>query len=100
MISRIKLGKKPNPKDITVIDAIYWCRKAWDEVSSSCIKNCFRKCSFPADEEDIEEVNTEEPQDAFDNFISLAKENGVISEEMSEDLYKEFDSNIPCMKRA
>lgn len=95
LISRIKLGKKPNPKDITVLDAIYWCKKAWDEVSNSCIKNCFRKCSFPADEEDIEEVNTEELEDTFDNFISLAKENGVISEEMSEDSYKEFDINIP-----
>lgn len=31
---------------ISVLDAIYFIKKAWDDVSSDTIKNCFKKTGF------------------------------------------------------
>ena len=32
--------------DISVLDAIYWIERSWNEVSVKCIKNCFSKAGF------------------------------------------------------
>ena len=36
-------------KQITVLNAVKWCGKAWDEVSERTIKKCFLNCGFKWD---------------------------------------------------
>ena len=33
-------------KEVTVLDTIYWINRAWKDITSTCIKRCFKKCGF------------------------------------------------------
>jgi hypothetical protein len=44
-------------KSIDLLEAIYFVKKAWQQVSSTTIMNCFRKSGFRHN--DVHEVNDE-----------------------------------------
>jgi len=33
-------------KEVTVLDTIYWINRAWNDITSTCIKRCFEKFGF------------------------------------------------------
>jgi len=66
-LAAVESKKKPS---ITVADALFMARTAWDSVSSTTIQNCFRHCHFVApDSSELFPV----PEEEEENLIPLAE---------------------------
>jgi hypothetical protein len=62
LIAIMDSGNKPLPASISILDAIYMAKFAWDQVSTQTIKNCFIKSGFTFNETQtcgVEEVISE-----------------------------------------
>ena len=73
-------------KQTSVLDAIQWMQKVWQEAEKSTIRKCYKKCSFSIDVPTNEE-ETEAPEEAYDNnsFISKVQDDVFIDEFVSFD---------------
>ena len=81
-------------KQVTVLNAVKWCGKAWDEVSEDTIKKFFRTCGFTwdgAQETDLrDEVNETE---SCSDLLSAVEANGVTVDVTVEE-FVAIDENI------
>ena len=74
---------------INIKNAIDLTVKSWNQVSDSCIRNCFRKSGF------TEEVC--EAEDHFvvtDNTIAVLKERGIIANDFNFEDYVSIDNDL------
>ena len=54
---------------LTVLDTIYWINRAWNDITSTCIKTCFEKCGFDT----VGKQPLENDSDNEDDDIRLAQ---------------------------
>ena len=75
-------------KQISMLDAVQWIQKAWQEVKESTIRKCYKKCGFSVDVPTDEE-KTEAPEEADNTDPLISKVlDGVSIEE-----FVSFDDN-------
>ena len=48
MLSLIDTGRNIEDliNEFNVLDSIYWIKSAWDDVTETCIVNCYKKAGF------------------------------------------------------
>jgi hypothetical protein len=78
-------------EDITVLDAVHWISRAWNDVSSQCIQNCFRKAGFsslPANNQLVDEAPI------LGRDFVVAQDLNIFPREMSSEEFCSFDDDI------
>ncbi|KAK7092862.1 hypothetical protein V1264_008545 [Littorina saxatilis] len=69
LVNHIDAGLPATDFKISLLDAVSELKMAWDKVTSTTIKNCFRKASFTRSEEPEECNNTSDPP-IVENLVS------------------------------
>ena len=68
----IKAMKAKKEVSWTVLDAVYGIKAAWDQVTKSCIANCFAHCGFKV-ASPAPALNPEDPEEDPEDDIPLAQ---------------------------
>lgn len=80
-------------KEISILDAIYWISKAWNDTKDSTIVKCFRLAGFSTDNNNDVPDETEDEDDEEDDIplIQLARQ----LRELPQEYDFNFDATIP-----
>ena len=80
--------------EINVLDAIYWVISSWEEVSPTCISNCFRKAGF-IDSSDNNTDMDDHVDHGLQESLTIANRLNLIIEGIAADEFVCFDNSIP-----
>jgi len=80
--------------EINVLDAIYWVISSWEEVSPTCISNCFRKAGF-IDSSDNNIEMDDHVDHGLQESLNIANRLNLIIEGIAADEFVCFDNSIP-----
>ena len=90
LLQHIESGMRPGEFSINLLDSVMLLEQAWNLVTMTTVKNCFRKAGFYTD--DNSDVETEDA-----NIRPLVRElidRGVIDASLTEDEFIEVDSEL------
>ena len=81
-------------KQITVLNAVKWCGKAWDEVSEDTIQKCFRNCGFKWDGAQESDVRDEMNETESCSELLAAVEASGVTVDATVGEFVAIDENI------
>ncbi|XP_062570271.1 tigger transposable element-derived protein 6-like [Saccostrea cucullata] len=79
-------------RNVSVLDAIHWINKAWDETKQTTIESCFRDAGFPV--ETTESLSSEISDDDDDLPLSILKTKYEMADENNLDIITDTENDL------
>jgi hypothetical protein len=88
LISKLEANISNPLKYVTVLDAINWIQKSWNEVTELTIKNCFKHSGFKFFNEELAETSETEDFTEISTLIEHVKDKKLVTENECTYFYK------------
>ena len=93
LIAKVDANIKDPIKEVTLLNAIEWIDKSWNDITDSTIKKCFEKSGFKFDDDILDRNDN----DDLTNLIGLIKEKNLVCEMENEEEFINFDNEF-CLE--